>query len=88
MHAMLGDNMNTSSIQKVETNPFARADLEHLLVMVDDDMKLEALPQTNYIKTIVSAELPMDLERKGQQSYQGSLNSHPGITDTHYSQTR
>ena len=74
MHAMLGDNMNTSSIQKVETNPFARADLEHLLVMVDDDMKLEALPQTNYIKTIVSAELPMDLERKGQQSYQGSLN--------------
>ena len=52
MHAMLGDNMNTSSIQKVETNPFARADLEHLLVMVDDDMKLEALPQTNYIKTI------------------------------------
>ncbi|MBQ1214754.1 MAG: hypothetical protein IIX88_00320, partial [Firmicutes bacterium] len=26
------------------------------------------------IKTIVSAELPMDLERKGQQSYQGSLN--------------
>ena len=45
-----------------------------MLVMVDDDMKLEALPQTNYIKTIVSAELPMDLERKGQQSYQGSLN--------------
>jgi len=36
-------------------------------------MKLEALPQTNHIKTIVTAELPMDLEKKGEQSYQGEL---------------
>lgn len=71
MRALLGDNMNTGSIQKVEISPFARADLEHLLVMVDDDMKLEALPQTNHIKTIVTAELPLDLERKGKQSYHG-----------------
>ena len=41
--------------------------------MLDDDMKLEALPQTNHIRAIVTAELPMDLERKGQQSYQGDL---------------
>ena len=75
MRALLGDNMNTGSIQKVEISPFARADLEHLLVMVDDDMKLEALPQTNHIKTIVTAELPLDLERKGKQSYQGWLFS-------------
>ena len=75
MNALLGDNMNTGSIQKVETNPFARADLEHLLAMVDDDMKMEALPQTNHIKTIVTAELPLDLERKGKQSYQGRLYS-------------
>ena len=37
------------------------------------DMKLEALPQTNHIKAIVTAELPMDLEKKGRQSYQGQL---------------
>ena len=42
-------------------------------MMVDDDMKLEALPQTNNIKAIVTAELPMDLEKKGRQSYQGDL---------------
>ena len=53
--------MNTGSIAKVETSPFARADLEHELVMLDDDMKLEALPQTNHIKAIITAELPMDL---------------------------
>ena len=57
----------------METSPFARADLEHELVMLDDDMKLEALPQTNNIKAIITAELPMDLEKKGQQSYQGDL---------------
>lgn len=73
LRALLGTNMATGSISKIETSRFARADLEHELVMLDDDMKLEALPQTNYIKAIVTAELPMDLERKGQQSYQGDL---------------
>ena len=73
LRALLGSNMNTGSIAKIETSPFARADLEHQLVMLDDDMKLEALPQTNNIKAIVTAELPMDLERKGRQSYQGDL---------------
>lgn len=74
MQRMLGNSMSISSLNKVETNRFARADLEHLLLMVDDDLKLEALPDTNYIKSIISAEAPMDLERKGQQSYQGTLN--------------
>lgn len=73
LRSLLGSNMNTGSISKVETSPFARADLEHELVMLDDDMKLEALPQTNNIKSIVTSELPMDLEKKGQQSYQGDL---------------
>ena len=73
LRSLLGKNMSTGSIAKVETNPFARADLEHELLLVDDDMKLEALPQTNNIKSIVTAELPMDLEKKGKQSYQGQL---------------
>ncbi len=73
MRALLGDNMNTGSIAKVETSQFARADLENKLVLLDDDLKLEALPQTNHIKAIITAELPMDLEKKGKQSYQGDL---------------
>lgn len=73
MKALLGSNMNLGSIAKVEKSPFARADLEHLLLMVDDDLKLEGLDQTNYLKSIITAELPMDLERKGIQSYQGVL---------------
>ena len=34
-------------------------------------MKMEALKQTNYVKSIVTAQGKMDLERKGKQSYQG-----------------
>ena len=73
MRGLLGENMNMGSIAKLESSPFARADLEHKLVMVDDDMKMERLPSTNYIKTIITAEQAMDLERKGVQSYQGML---------------
>ena len=73
LRALLGSNMKSGSLAKVETSPFARADLEHVLAMVDDDMKMEALNPTNNIKAIVTAEIPMDLEKKSQQSYQGDL---------------
>ena len=73
LRGILGDSMNTTSIQKIENNRFSRADLENKLLMVDDDMDMSALPKTNYIKTIVTAECKMDLERKGVQSYQSQL---------------
>lgn len=44
MRELFGSSMYTGSLQKVETNRFARADLEYKLVFVDDDMKTEALP--------------------------------------------
>ena len=75
MQKMLGSNLKNGSIAKVERSPFARADLEHELLMVDDDMKLEALQSTHYLKSLITAEMPMDLERKGEQSYQGRCTS-------------
>ena len=69
--ALLGSNMKDGSIGKISENRFARADLEHILLCVDDDMRMEALRQTNYVKSIVTAQGQMDLERKGKQSYQG-----------------
>ena len=73
MQKLLGSNLKNGSIAKVERSPFARADLEHELLMVDDDMKLEALQSTHYLKSLITAEMPMDLERKGEQSYQGKM---------------
>ncbi len=68
---ILGSSMKDGSIGKISENRFARADLEHILLCVDDDMRMEALRQTNYVKSIVTAQGKMDLERKGKQSYQG-----------------
>ena len=68
---LFGTNMKDGSIGKISENRFARADLEHILLCVDDDMRIEALRQTNYVKSIVTAQGQMDLERKGKQSYQG-----------------
>mgnify|MGYP000010849456 FL=1 len=73
MRSLLGDSMNTTNIQKVESNRFSRADLENKLLMVDDDMDMSALPKTNYIKSIVTSECKIDMERKGVQSYQSQL---------------
>ena len=69
--ALFGCNMKDGSIGKISENRFARADLEHILLCVDDDMRMEALRQTNYVKSIVTAQGKMDLERKCKQSYQG-----------------
>ena len=70
---LFSSNMKDGSVGKVSENPFARADLEHIHLMVDDDMRLEALKQTNYVKSIVTAKGKMDLERKNKQSYQGYM---------------
>lgn len=71
LSALFGCNMKDGSIGKISENRFARADLEHVLLCVDDDMRMEALRQTNYVKSIVTAQGKMDLEHKGKQSYQG-----------------
>ena len=70
---LFGENAKDGSVGKVSENRFARADLEHIHLMIDDDMRLEALKQTNYVKSIVTAKGKMDLERKGKQSYQGYM---------------
>ena len=71
---LLGTNMVNGSLSKLETSPFARADLQGKLLLVDDDLRLEGLRSTNYLKTIITAEQPLDLERKGVQSYQGKVS--------------
>ena len=70
---LFGQNMKDGSVNKISENQFARADLEFVHLMVDDDMRTDALKQTNYVKSIVTAKGKMDLERKGRQSYQGYM---------------
>ena len=71
---LFGSNMVNGSLTKLEKSPFARADLQHRLLMVDDDLQMEALTTTGIIKSVITAEQPLDLERKGVQSHQGKLH--------------
>ena len=68
---LLGSNMKDGSLGKICENRFANADLEHILLCVDDDMRMEVLRQTNYVKSIVTVQGKMKLERKGKRSYPG-----------------
>ena len=70
---LFGINAKDGSIGKISESQFARADLEHIHLLIDDDMRMEALKQTNYVKSLVTAKGKMDLEKKGQQSYQGHM---------------
>lgn len=70
---VFGAYAKDGSIAKVSEDRFARADLEGALLMIDDDLKMEGLKQTDYIKKIITSQDKKDLERKGKQSYQGYL---------------
>ena len=65
---VLCDYLHLLESWKVQYAPKRPKDI---LLCVDDDMRMEALRQTNYVKSIVTAQGKMDLERKGKQSYQG-----------------
>lgn len=70
---ILGAAAKDGCIAKLAENRFARADISGINLMIDDDMQMEELKHTNYIKSIVTASGKMDLERKGIQSYQGNM---------------
>lgn len=65
LRSLLGENMNSGSIQKVETDRFARADLEYKLLMADNDLRMEVLTETHHLKSMVTLEDRIDIERKG-----------------------
>ena len=67
--------MITGCFQRVETDKFFRYNLQNKLLMLDDDMQMNALPSTGYIKNLVTAEIPIDIEAKGKQSRQTVLYS-------------
>ena len=70
---LFGEASHSESILRIETNRFASANLEYKLVMVDDDLNMVALPETRNIKSIVTAEDLLCIERKNKQAVQGLL---------------
>ena len=75
MQGLFGANMNMGNISKLESDKFNPANLEYKLLFIDDDIKMEALSSTNTIKTIVTCDGLMEMERKGKQPFQGVMYS-------------
>lgn len=75
MKHIFGDSMIESKLHRLEADRFARANLQNKLLMIDDDMQLEALTSTGYIKNLITTETPVDIEVKGQQSFQAEIYS-------------
>lgn len=67
------NNMVTGNYQRIETDRFFRYNLMNKLVIMDDDMQMTALNSTGIIKTLITSEIPIDIEAKGQQSHQEYL---------------
>ena len=70
---ILGDSMNNYSLEKLATDKFAKYDQIGKLLMVDDELKTEALSDTSTLKSVVTMEDKTNLEKKHSQSFQGEL---------------
>ena len=72
---MFGDGMISGGLHHLENNRFAQANLENRYLFLDDDLKIEALGQTNKLKQIVTNEGKLMIERKGIQAYPALIYS-------------
>lgn len=75
MKSIFGDSMCMDSIHDLEKSRFKAANLEDKLLMVDDDMDMNSLPKSNLIKSIVTCQDLITVERKCVQSYQAQIYS-------------
>lgn len=73
LREIFGNSMLTGNFQRVETDKFFRYNLQNKLIILDDDMQMSALPSTGYIKNLITAKIPVDVEAKGQQSRQAEI---------------
>lgn len=69
LHYLFGGSCVSSSVEYFENNQFAMPRAQNKLVLFQDDLKKEKLKSTENFKMMVSAEVPMQAEQKGEPSY-------------------
>lgn len=70
---LYGRAISTGNLYNLETNRFARAALENAYLFLDDDMMMNKLNETNVLKTIITNEGKMLIEKKGIQPYSANI---------------
>ncbi len=66
LHEIFGKAIISGQLHNIEDNRFFKCHLQGKLLMIDDDLQNTALKKTGTIKTIVTAETPIDIEEKGK----------------------
>lgn len=70
MNALFRTSMVQGELHKIQENRFMLAQLENKLLFYDDDLQSGALTDTGTFKKLVTATIPVLVERKGQQHYE------------------
>lgn len=70
MQALFKTSMVQGELHKIQDNRFMMAQLENKLVFYDDDLQSGALTDTGTFKKLVTATIPMLVERKGEPHYE------------------
>lgn len=70
LQAIMGNNMVQGELHKIQDNRFMLAQLENKLLFYDDDLQSQALTDTGTFKKLVTASIPLLVERKGEPHYE------------------
>lgn len=70
LHLMFGNAFTPVKVYELEDNRFTIATIEGKLIAYDDDMNHEKLKKTDNFKALVTAKIPQQGERKGQDKFE------------------
>jgi len=70
IQALFKTSMVQGELHKLQENRFMMAQLENKLVFYDDDLQSSALTDTGTFKKLVTATIPILVERKGEPHYE------------------
>lgn len=70
LHRMFGNGFSPTKVAELEENRFTVATMENKIVVYDDDMDHNKLKKTDNFKTIVTAKIPVQGERKGKDKFE------------------
>lgn len=73
LYEIFQNSMLVGSLGNIQEDKFAGAALENRLLFLDDDLKGTKLSDTDFIKSVITAESPMQVQRKGVDLYSVKL---------------
>ena len=76
LKAIFGDTLTAGAVEDLDNGSkarFARVKLVSKLVMLDDDVELAALEKTAFLKQLITARVPSEIEPKGKPSFEALL---------------